>query len=446
MCSRQGEDENLDEPIRKLKLQNDGSVRLCVKCQENEAKFVIRQNDPFCRDCFLTHVTHKFRSNIGKSKLIRDRDCILLAYSGGPSSSALLHLVKDGLELSKFKKLRFIPEIVYIDEGAALGQSWAQRQEILIQIKEFCERMGMPYYITSLEQVFCPPENSKIKLKLYKNGQGELLQDTELEEKLVNLIRNTKSSTFKEQLIRHLRNDLLDRIARLTGNKMIMVGTGENRLAILMLADIAQGRGAHISLNVGFSDDRNDDILTVRPLKNLTSKEVAMYNNTNNITPVVCYSLTTMGSCNASIERLTEKFVTELHVEYPSTVCNITRTSEKLDVQRNNEVRSKCTLCKGWLDTAVLEASALNALHLSYNLSNGIQEQQVNGEGNCNSNDVGISDHLCFGCRAMAREMNEPDLLPIQMTQPNISLLQKDYIKDFLLEPSNENILNTGDS
>ncbi|CAI9737464.1 tRNA 2-thiolation 2-A-like [Octopus vulgaris] len=394
MCSRQGEDENLDEPIRKLKLQNDGSVRLCVKCQENEAKFVIRQNDPFCRDCFLTHVTHKFRSNIGKSKLIRDRDCILLAYSGGPSSSALLHLVKDGLELSKFKKLRFIPEIVYIDEGAALGQSWAQRQEILIQIKEFCERMGMPYYITSLEQVFCPPENSKIKLKLYKNGQGELLQDTELEEKLVNLIRNTKSSTFKEQLIRHLRNDLLDRIARLTGNKMIMVGTGENRLAILMLADIAQGRGAHISLNVGFSDDRNDDILTVRPLKNLTSKEVAMYNNTNNITPVVCYSLTTMG----------------------------------------------------WLDTAVLEASALNALHLSYNLSNGIQEQQVNGEGNCNSNDVGISDHLCFGCRAMAREMNEPDLLPIQMTQPNISLLQKDYIKDFLLEPSNENILNTGDS
>ncbi|GAB1601917.1 cytoplasmic tRNA 2-thiolation protein 2-A-like [Argonauta hians] len=435
MCSRQGEDPNLDEPVRKQKLCNNGSVRQCVKCQENEAKFVIRQNDPFCRECFLTHVTHKFRSNIGKSKLIRDRDRVLLAYSGGPSSSALLHLVKDGLELSKFKKLRFIPQIVYIDEGAVLGQTWTQRQEVVQQIKEFCEWIGISCYLTTLEQVFNQPEGIKATLKLCKNKESELLHDKELEEKLVNLFNNTKSSTFKEQLLRHLRNDLLVKIAQLTGNRIIMVGSGENRLAVLMLSDIAQGRGAHISLNLGFSDNRNDDILIVRPLKNLSGKEVAMYNHTNNIKPVVCHSFTTMGSSTSSIERLTEKFVTELHTEYPSTVCNITRTSEKLDVQQCQQARSKCTVCQGWLDTVVGESSALNALRLSYNLSNGIKPSQENGENNHNSAGIYVSDQLCFGCQAMVQEMNGPNSLPPQLIQPDISLLQKKYIKDFLLEP-----------
>ena len=40
-------------------------------------------------------MVHKFRSAIGKSKLIRDGEKVLVAFSGGANSSALLHLIQD---------------------------------------------------------------------------------------------------------------------------------------------------------------------------------------------------------------------------------------------------------------------------------------------------------------------------------------------------------------
>ena len=41
------------------------------------------------------YVTHKFRSAIGKTKLVRDGELILTSFSGGPSSSAMLHLIQE---------------------------------------------------------------------------------------------------------------------------------------------------------------------------------------------------------------------------------------------------------------------------------------------------------------------------------------------------------------
>jgi len=43
----------------------------------------------------VSRVTHKFRSEFGKSHLIRAKEKILVAFSGGLSSSALLHLVEE---------------------------------------------------------------------------------------------------------------------------------------------------------------------------------------------------------------------------------------------------------------------------------------------------------------------------------------------------------------
>ena len=61
-------------------------------------------NQLFCsfpiRDCFMVYVDHKFRASIGKSHLIRDHEKVLLAFSGGHSSSALLHLVQEVSNMS----------------------------------------------------------------------------------------------------------------------------------------------------------------------------------------------------------------------------------------------------------------------------------------------------------------------------------------------------------
>ena len=49
----------------------------------------------YYRACFMVYTTHKFRSAIGKSKIVRDGETVLVAFSGGQSSSCLLQLIKD---------------------------------------------------------------------------------------------------------------------------------------------------------------------------------------------------------------------------------------------------------------------------------------------------------------------------------------------------------------
>ena len=67
----------------------------CMKCPE-KAVVLVRNNDPFCRTCFLEYVVHKFRATIGKARVIHQGQRVLLAVSGGSASSAMLDLVIKG--------------------------------------------------------------------------------------------------------------------------------------------------------------------------------------------------------------------------------------------------------------------------------------------------------------------------------------------------------------
>lgn len=67
----------------------------CMKCPE-KAAVLVRNNDPFCRTCFLEYVVHKFRATIGKARVIHQGQRVLLAVSGGSASCAMLDLVIKG--------------------------------------------------------------------------------------------------------------------------------------------------------------------------------------------------------------------------------------------------------------------------------------------------------------------------------------------------------------
>jgi len=51
------------------------------------------------------YCTHKFRSAFGKSKIIRDGEKVLVAFSGGQASTAMLYLVKEVSVQSVFQVL-----------------------------------------------------------------------------------------------------------------------------------------------------------------------------------------------------------------------------------------------------------------------------------------------------------------------------------------------------
>lgn len=87
----------------------------CNKCKEKNAVILLRQKDVYCKDCFLVTTIHKFKATIGKHRLIRPDDRVLIDHKIGHPSTALLHFLRSGVDLNTHKKLRFVPVVLFIE-------------------------------------------------------------------------------------------------------------------------------------------------------------------------------------------------------------------------------------------------------------------------------------------------------------------------------------------
>ncbi|XP_070254742.1 cytoplasmic tRNA 2-thiolation protein 2 isoform X3 [Myotis yumanensis] len=149
--------EDYGAPAPEVPPPRAGRELKCVKCSEGLPVVVIRAGDAFCRDCFKAFYVHKFRAVLGKNRLIFPGEKVLLAWSGGPSSSSMIWQVLEGLSRDSAKRLRFVPGVVYVDEGAACGQSLEDRAKTLAEMKLILQTVGFPWHIVALEEVFGLP-------------------------------------------------------------------------------------------------------------------------------------------------------------------------------------------------------------------------------------------------------------------------------------------------
>ncbi|XP_060600583.1 cytoplasmic tRNA 2-thiolation protein 2-B-like [Ruditapes philippinarum] len=492
MCSVQDGDVPMKRPEKDACLG-----RLCMKCKEVQAVLVTRVNDAFCKDCFQVYVTHKFRAAIGKTKLVRDGEHVLVAYSGGPSSSALLCLIQEGLSQRAHKKLRFRPGVLFIDEGATIGLTGEERLAICEKIHSIMKNTGFTCYIKSLEEGFTLTPDNEEKTSdssttvnpcngsspAFRDGESieteevqwkyEINQD--LERRLKETLNNMKSVSAKEDFIRSLRNMILLDVARNCGYSKVMLGSCGTQLAVRLLTDISTGRGAHAAMVAAFADRRHDDVMFLRPMRDFSSKEAAIYNSFHNVESVFIPSLTTKAQTGVSIEHLTESFVTGLQADYPSTVSNIMRTGEKLDSSVEKKADKYCTMCKvryhilpsaliakyfdvfallyrGPLDTkSVGASSALSAVEFSQKISCGSVNKGDNsaktglkfwrrgwGLSSKILNRDEVKSNLCYGCRLIVRDMEDVNKLPEYVLKDvawrNRRSNMKKEIEGFLLE------------
>lgn len=93
----------------------DRNATQCRKCRFEDVDVLLVGQSGYCKTCFLTVINHKFRAALGKSKIIRQGDSILVDHSGELNSTVLLHLIKAGMSESTHKKLIFKPMVLYID-------------------------------------------------------------------------------------------------------------------------------------------------------------------------------------------------------------------------------------------------------------------------------------------------------------------------------------------
>uniref|UniRef100_A0A671LFE3 Cytoplasmic tRNA 2-thiolation protein 2 n=1 Tax=Sinocyclocheilus anshuiensis TaxID=1608454 RepID=A0A671LFE3_9TELE len=361
-----------------------------MKCKEGTAVLIIRVNDAFCRSCFKEYFIHKFRAMLGKNRVIFPQEKVLLAVSGGTASCSMLSQVQEGLSREAPKKLRFVPGIIYIDDGGACGRSAEERQRSNALLKSIFTETGFTYFIVSLEQVFSLPTSVlvpgtsdpdpsnpsykqavdqyiKEKQTLTEENVASAVAQLNIEDSayspehklaLERLFSSMKTLTAKEDMLQTLRSHLILHIARENGYSKVMMGDSCSRLAVKLLSNIALGRGAALASDTGFSDPRYGDVVIVRPMRDYSSKEIAFYSRMFNVPSVFISGLDTKTHDKASIQRLTESFVTNLQFDFPSTVSTIYRTSEKLHTvmppqSQTAEPASKCLLCLCTLDTKV---------------------------------------------------------------------------------------------
>lgn len=88
---------------------------VCKKCASEDVRITFRNKNAYCKVCFLNMSMHKFKATLGKSKLVRPNDTILIAHSGKANSTVLAQLVTLDADESISKKLKFQSKVLYID-------------------------------------------------------------------------------------------------------------------------------------------------------------------------------------------------------------------------------------------------------------------------------------------------------------------------------------------
>ncbi|XP_067854153.1 cytoplasmic tRNA 2-thiolation protein 2 isoform X2 [Heptranchias perlo] len=194
------EEDYTDEPVQRAAATS--VAQKCMKCKDGSAVLVIRVGDAFCKSCFREYFVHKFRAMLGKTRLIFPGEQVLLALSGGPTSSAMLCQVQEGLCREAPKKLRFSPGIIHIDEGAVCGRSLEERQATLSQLEGVFQASGFPYHIVYLEEVFKLPNSMLQTVSSSPANHGENYKeavDGFLQKQQETLIHAVKRPTVVEQ-------------------------------------------------------------------------------------------------------------------------------------------------------------------------------------------------------------------------------------------------------
>lgn len=365
----------------------------CVKCSSTDVVIPHGGHAALCRVCFLGNVNHKFRATVAKSQALRQGETVLMAYSGGVSSGAMLSLVAEGVREGTAKKLRFRPgAIVYVDESAAMSGSSSgldadateenSRREILESLSRHCRTIFAqesvdggggevekppPYspslFVAPLENAMAIGEHGRSydmntsspssivespnehSSKLFVDVMGESLgidayldlkrdeQTIQSRRRLSTFLTSLRSATSRIRTVQLLRRKLISRIAKLHGYVHVMEGVSSSRVAIEIMTDLALGRGTQIPKDVGLVDDRflsSDGVTVVRPLREFSNKEIVVYNNLAKVPTLVMTNMETGASPLTSIQRATEHFILGLQADFSSTVSTVCKTGEKL--------------------------------------------------------------------------------------------------------------------
>lgn len=246
------------------------------------------------------------------------------------------------------------------------------------------------------------------------------------DETLKNIFDKIVDHTSKAELLNKLRQRLIFSSARKLGCTKIFVADDSTSLAVKILSNVSLGRGAQLSLDVSFVDNRYSDIILLRPMRDFSRHELATYLNIKNLETVASGNPADSMKLPQSIQSLTEKFVTDLESKFSGTVSTVFRTGEKVCAgasTKNRDADETCVLCDAPLDTlasdnviSAIQATTFSHLVSSRGLSMDVDLGKVESIADLSLGEGRISDGCgqCNGTGSCENSGTDVDLNKVE--------------------------------
>ncbi|KAI9001643.1 hypothetical protein BC832DRAFT_562229 [Gaertneriomyces semiglobifer] len=413
---------------------------LCHKCKSSPP-VVDMKRVMYCKACFKDSVQYRFRGSLLRTHRAADGEKALIAFSGGPSSRLLLHVLAQfhnpGNEGVGKKPRKFSDVVVcHVDQSALLGDTDAPTA-----VEKIASAYGLEFIHVKLESVFENQDGSDPGLFMSEDVSDEdanafylryhATSSLSSAERLRQCIDALGKMSAKEDMVRHLTQYALRMASRRAGCKVLFLGTNATRMAIDVLSLTSKGRGFALPNEVSLDTDWHDGLILLRPIRDILSKEVAAYNRFERLDCVVTRTLTTGLPAKASIDRLTEEFVLGLQKDFPMTVNTVIRTAGKI-VTNADAAERRCPLCDGPVypgshewgvkhtvsklstneDGVVEMTRQLSSTSIKHDCCEAADECACNAVPGCSSDPtdagvVNIALNLCYACQNYVRDARD---------------------------------------
>ncbi|XP_046965490.1 cytoplasmic tRNA 2-thiolation protein 2 [Vanessa cardui] len=365
---------------------------ICRKCS-GPGTLIIRKEYCYCNDCFITNINHKFRACIGKNKILSPNEKVLICLSGDASSTVLLDLIHVGFSLNNHKKLRVTPYFLHIIERDSDGE------EISKVIAEQCKNYNFNLTVVNMDEYF----NKNIlsnEFTMINHHQTSISK---------NILSNIPTS-ISEDMLTKMKQNIFIKISKQLKCRIVFTAETTTLLATRLLSNIAIGRGSQVENDIGFADKREENVIILRPMRDITNEEVDQYLRIKDLKPATNILATIHGT---SLQSVIRSFVLDLQENYPATVSTICKTADKIGSITVNVDKKKCIICQSNLDCNQLNLTAVDATMFSRKVSSEVTNSNENLKHVEKGNNLMfpfIYEKLCYCCSRNISQLNDPML------------------------------------
>ncbi|MFB5645932.1 MAG: TIGR00269 family protein [Nitrosopumilaceae archaeon] len=279
----------------------------CDKCKNQVAFSRKYSGENLCSECFSTSILRKTAKTISKYKMIKNKDIVCVAVSGGKDSLTLLHI------LDKMSKTHnFQIKVITIDEGIP-----GYRNEALEIVKNFCSKLQLEFKTFSYKELF----------------------DLTIDE-AIHIRKNEKTSSCS--ICGTLRRRAIDHAAAETGANVIATAHNLDDTLQTFLINLMSGD----TTKIGWMDPDTSDksLRKIKPFCEIYESEIVFYAFTNEIP----FQSEPCPHMNEGIRTEIREFLNSLedqHVGIKNNLYNsVLRISQNLKTESFKETNS-CKNC-----------------------------------------------------------------------------------------------------